>query len=110
MDTSNGSSSFHKHNVNETKTDVWCTDGTAFLDLIGPNVGNTERSWGAMGKEEHWKGHTKYCIEIISKGEIKLGNACMRCICISNFTEKEVFFWPMDLLTLLCCLFFTCIF
>lgn len=46
MDSSNGRSSFHKHNVKETKTDVWCTDGSAFLDLIGPNVGNTEQSWG----------------------------------------------------------------
>lgn len=110
MDTINGSSSFHKHNVKETKTDVWCTDGSAFLDHIGPNVGNTEQSWGEMGKEQHWKGYTKYCIEIISKGEIKSGNTCVRCICISNFTEKEVFFWLMDLLTLLCCLFFTCIF
>lgn len=51
----------------------------------------------------------KILVEIISKGEIKL-EIHVRCICISNFTEKEVFSWLMDLLILLCCLFFTCIF
>lgn len=51
MDTSNGSSSFNEYNEKEAKTDVWFTAGSAFLDLIGPHVGNPmNRAGGRWGE------------------------------------------------------------
>lgn len=46
--------------------------------VIGPNVGNNVNR-GRDGENKRWQGYAEYCIEIISRGEIKS---------VFHFTEK----------------------